>query len=128
LLDYVSDVAGAHALILGTDGADLMCALLRRGCAAATALCRSENIEARSADLVIIPHASPATIEQTLYQARRALTPNGRVVLRVDNDQSGWASFSTVRLLRAQDFCHVRVRRLNGQTLLTAEYRQSFRF
>jgi hypothetical protein len=122
MLDCIGDVAGSHALILSDDGLELMCALLRRGCAAATTLRGNDCVETRTADLMVIPHASSTqAVEQALKQAKRAMLPDGRIVLRVENDLSGWVAFTTARLLRAQQFSAIRIRSFGDYTLVTAE-------
>lgn len=122
LLECIGDVAGSHALILSDDGLELMCALLQRGCAAATTLRSNECVEAGTADLVVVPHASSTqVVEQAVKQARRAMLPHGRIVMRVESDLSGWVTFSAARLMRAQQFSAIRIRTFRNYTLLTAE-------
>ena len=122
LLDCIGDVSGTHALILSDDGLELMCTLLQHGCAAATILRGNDCVEPRTADLVVVPHAtSTGAIEQAIKQAGRAMLPHGRIVLRVDSDLSGWVTFTAARLLRAQQFSAIRMRTLHSCTLVTAE-------
>ncbi len=122
LLDCLGDLSDTHAVVLGDHALELLCALIRRGCAAATAIRAGEKMEADSASLIVVPQGvTLETIEPMLRQAKRALMPNGRIALRVDSDHSGWVSFSAARILRAHGFCAIRVRALADQTLLTAE-------
>ena len=124
LLECIGDVSATHALILSDNGLELMCALLQRGCAAATTLRSNDCVESRTADLVVAPHASSTqAVEQALKQAKRAMLPQGRIVLRVENDLSGWVTFTAARLLRAQQFSAIRIRTFRNHTLLTAERR-----
>src|SRR5580704_12405350 len=67
-----------HILVLGRDGPDLMCALLRAGAPQVTHLCWHDRLEAGSASLVIVPHApSLDWLEGALSPIRRALLANG---------------------------------------------------
>ncbi len=50
-----------HILVLGKDGPDLMCALLRAGATQVTHLRSHERLEADSASLVIVPHVARST-------------------------------------------------------------------
>ncbi len=58
MLDCIGDVSDVHALILGEHGLELMCSLIRRGCATAAVLRLNEKADAQTADLVVIPHAT----------------------------------------------------------------------
>jgi chloramphenicol 3-O-phosphotransferase len=113
LLEFLGDLSNTHAVVLGEGALEFMCALLRRNCIAATAMRWNEKVEAEIADLVVVPHvACLKVVEQALWQARRAMLPNGRIVLRVENDRTGWMAFSAARLLRTQGFASIRVRPL----------------
>ena len=85
LLDAIGSIEDEdHILVLGKDGLDLMCALLRAGAAQVTHLCSHERPEADSASLVLVPHvASLDWLASTLPSIRRTLMANGRVVARV---------------------------------------------
>jgi hypothetical protein len=74
-----------HILVLGGDGPDLMCALLRAGAAQVTHLRSFERPEAESASLVIVPDVpSIDWLASALPRIRRALMANGRVAICVD--------------------------------------------
>jgi hypothetical protein len=74
-----------HILVLGGDGPDLMCALLRAGAAQVTHLRSFERPEADSASLVVVPHVpSIDWLASALPRIRRALIVNGRVAICVD--------------------------------------------
>src|ERR1700735_2736597 len=63
-----------HILLLGEDGPDLMCALLRAGAPQVTHLRSPERLEADSASLVIVPHVpSLDWLEGALCSSRHAL-------------------------------------------------------
>jgi hypothetical protein len=71
-----------HILVLGGPGSELMCALLRAGAANVTHLRAHERPEADSASLVIVPRVpSLDWLATALPSIRRALTPNGRLML-----------------------------------------------
>ena len=83
-LDWVGAIDDEeHILVLGGYGPGLMCALLRAGAAHVTHLCSHERLEAGSASLVIVPHVpSLDWLATALPSIRRALTANGRLILR----------------------------------------------
>lgn len=69
-------------LVLGGQGPELMCALLRAGATNVTHLRTHERPEADSASLVIVPRVpSLDWLATTLPSARRALTAHGRLVI-----------------------------------------------
>ncbi len=122
MLDCIGDVSNVHALVLGEHGLELMCALIRRGCATVAVLRLNQKAEPGTADLVVVPRtASPEVVEQALRQAQRAMAPNGRIVLRIDNKRASSVATSVTRLLHELGFRSIRVRSLPRQTLLSAE-------
>lgn len=71
-----------HILVLGGQGPELMCTLLRAGAANVTHLRAHERPEADSASLVIVPRINSLDWLATALPAmRRALTAQGRIVL-----------------------------------------------
>src|ERR1700722_1200861 len=71
-----------HILVIGGQGPELMCALLRAGAANVTHLRAYERPEADSASLVIVPGVNSLDWLATVLPAiRRALTAQGRIVL-----------------------------------------------
>ena len=63
-----------NIIVLGRDGPDLMCALLRAGAPQVTHLRTHERLEAGSASLVIVPHVTSLDwLETALSSIRRAL-------------------------------------------------------
>jgi hypothetical protein len=122
LLDCAGEVAGEHAVILGTGTLELMCALLRRGTAAVTELRRGERPEPQAAELAIIANTSSAEDAiAAVAHARRALGPAGRVVVRVAADASGRLVRQVARLLRQHGFSAIRLRHDGVRTLLTGQ-------
>lgn len=80
----LGDVADTHALVIGERTLELVCLLIRRGCAAAGTLCWHEKAEPGTADLVVVSLQSRLqSMDGVARQARRALLPGGRIVLRV---------------------------------------------
>src|SRR5215472_13316246 len=56
LLDCLGSIESeASIIVIGKDGPDLMCALLRAGASQVTHLCSHERLESDSASLVIVP-------------------------------------------------------------------------
>ena len=86
LLDSLGEIEDEeHILVLGRDGPDLMCALLRAGAPQVTHLRSHDRLEADSASLVIVPHVpSLDWLESALSSIRRALLANGRLAVCVD--------------------------------------------
>jgi hypothetical protein len=71
-----------HILVLGGQGPELMCALLRAGAANVTHLRAFERPEADSASLVIVPRVNSLDwLATALPSIRRALTAHGRIVV-----------------------------------------------
>ena len=121
-IDATGSVAGDHALVLGAGGLETMCALLRRGCASAIELRLGEKPDAGSADLVLVPAlASIGQARAALAQARRALTPSGRIVLRGAFGVGDAQTLAIARLLRREGFCALRVQEIGGAAVLSAE-------
>ena len=121
LLDQLGSIEDETSIIvLGRDGPDLMCALLRAGAPQVTHLRSHERLEADSASLVIVPHVpSLDWLESALSSIRRALFANGRLALCV-------APLPTMqsrvrRLLSLHGFTAIRARRESGRLVLSAE-------
>jgi hypothetical protein len=109
-----------HILVLGRDGPDLMCALLRAGAPQVTHFRSYERLEADSSNLVIVPHVpSLDWLEGALSQIRRALFANGRLAVCVDplpNTQNRVA-----RMLKLHGFTAIRASHAAGRLVLSAE-------
>jgi hypothetical protein len=109
-----------HILLLGEDGPDLMCALLRAGAPHVTHLRNPERLEADSASLVIVPHVrSVDWLAGVLDRIHRALVANGRLAIRIDSLPSTQNAIR--RLLTLHGFTAIRVNRALGCQVLSAE-------
>ncbi len=117
-LDSVEDES--HILVIGKDGLNLMCALLRAGAAQVTHLCSHERPEADSASLAIVPNVpSVDWLASALPTIRRALHVNGRLVLSA-------AAYPTIqqsvrRILVLNGFSDIRVDSIGGKYVFHAE-------
>jgi hypothetical protein len=109
-----------HILVVGRDGPDLMCALLRAGAPQVTHLRSHEWLEANSASLVIVPHVfSLDWLESALSPIRRALIANGRLAVCIDPLP---AMQTRVRhMLTQHGFTAIRANRAAGRQALSAE-------
>ncbi len=122
LLAACGDVADERVLIVGPDGPDTMCALIRRGARQVTALRHADRPEAASADLVVAPHlGSVADAEAVLTFTRRALAPFGRVVLVMPTEKADALARRVARMLPNHALSLVRARRVGAWTLVAAE-------
>jgi hypothetical protein len=105
VLEFAMPIAGSHALIVSRNGIDLMCALLRHGCAEAAEIHFDGKPDAGQSDLVIFPDLtgadSPARI---CHLAQRALVPTGRLIACVSGRSSRAASLALARELRGSGF------------------------
>jgi hypothetical protein len=121
LLDSLSSIEDETSIIvLGRDGPDLMCALLRAGAPNVTHLCSHERLEGDSASLVIIPHfPSLDWLQAALPALRRALSTNGRIALCIDPLLS--LQTQVRRVLTLNGFSAIRAARASGRLVLSAE-------
>jgi hypothetical protein len=109
-----------HILVLGNDGPDLMCALLRAGAPNVTHLRSFERPEADSASLVIVPHVpSLDWLANALPRIRRALMINGRLAICIDILRT--MQNAVHRMLTSQGLTAIRVSRAAGRLVLRAE-------
>ncbi len=121
LLDSLGEIEDeTRIIVLGKDGPDLMCALLRAGAPNVTHLRSPERIESDSASLLIIPQLpSLDWLQSTLSPIRRALTANGRLVLRIDPLPSMQTRVGA--MLGLHGFTAFRARRVSGRLIISAE-------
>jgi len=120
LLQLAGEVRNEHALIIGPNTLDLMCALIRRGAAEATLLRQGVRPERASADLAVATEiASTEQALSVLAHARRALTASGRLIVRTAADPTGRLAQRIAEMLRMQGFSAVRARRAGDRTLVT---------
>jgi hypothetical protein len=121
LLEALGEIEDeSHVLVLGRDGPDLMCALLRAGAPQVTHLHSYERLEADTASLVIVPHIpSLEWLEGALSPIRRALFANGRLAVCVDPLPA--TQNRVRRMLTLHGFTAIRATRVAGRLVLSAE-------
>lgn len=111
-----------HALIVAAHGLDLLRGLLRRGCLAATSLRPDAKPEAAAYELVLFPDITPdSPFERIIHDARRAMVPGGRLVVRVRRDPVGRTARGIARRLKLNGFIDVRLRLRPDCALLRAD-------
>ncbi|HEY0182574.1 MAG TPA: hypothetical protein VGC09_07165 [Rhodopila sp.] len=109
-----------NILVLGRDGPNLMCALIRAGARNVTHLCSFDRLEAASTSLVVVPHvASLDWLERALSPVRRALLDNGRIAASVD--ALATTQTRVRRMLILHGFSAIRVHPSGSREVLTAE-------
>ena len=109
-----------HILVLGRDGPDLMCALLRAGAPQVTHLRSYERLEADSASMVVVPYVpSLDWLEGALSPIRRALFAIGRLAVFVDPLPG--TQTRVTRMLTLHGFTAIRASRAAGRLVLSAE-------
>jgi hypothetical protein len=121
LLDCLGSIEDEPSIVvLGRDGPDLMCALLRAGAPQVTHLRSHEHMESASASLVIVPHVpSIDWLDSALPTICRALVKNGRLAVCVDPLP---ATQQRVRgMLASHGYTAMRATRAVGRLVLTAE-------
>jgi hypothetical protein len=121
LLDSLGSIEDeASIIVLGRDGPDLMCALLRASAPNVTHLCSPERLDPDSASLIILPHLPSVDWLRTALPAlRRALSTNGRIALCIDP----LPSIQTLirRVLTVNGFTAIHTRSALGQQVVSAE-------
>lgn len=119
LLDCAGPFEGAHVAVIGDATLEVMCSLIRRGCAAAVEMPLQEHSMAEAAEIAVVPRLG--SMEQAMRAvalALRLLQPGGRIVLR---DASGLLVRQVVALLRTRGFSAVRVRVLDDGAVIRAQ-------
>ena len=120
LLQLAGELRNEHALIIGPNALDLMCALIRRGATEATLLRQGVRPERATADLAVATEiASTEQALSVMAHARRALTASGRLILRTTAEPTGRLAQRVAETLRLQGFAAVRTRRTGERTLVT---------
>ncbi len=118
LLDCVGPFEDEHVLVIG-DALEVMCGLIRRGCAAAAEVSLHERAVTEPADIAVVPRLdTPELAARAVTLARRALAPFGRIILR---DRCETLARQAAAMLRREDFSAIRVRVTAQATLVTAE-------
>ena len=123
LLRFAGSIAGSHALVIAPNGLDLLCNLLRHGCAAAMALRLAERPDHEAYDLVLAPCVTSALqLGRLIYQAKRALVPTGRFIAFVPADSSDPdLAGLLLRSVRLGGFVRVRTQTLPNGLLVRAD-------
>ena len=122
LLEEAGEVAGDHVLVLGNDGPELMCALLRAGALEVTHLNSHERLDGDSATMVIVPWiASVEWLAAALPSITRALLPTGRIVLRTGDDADAATVGRIRRMLVRHGYSRIHLRRGENCALASAE-------
>ena len=120
LLQLAGEVRGEHALIIGPNALELMCAMIRRGAAEVSLLRQGVRPERATVDLAVATEiASPEQALSAMTQARRALVASGRLILRTNADPTGRLAKLVAQMLRLQGFSAVRARGAGDRTLVT---------
>ncbi len=121
LLDSLGTIEDEpNIIVLGRDGPDLMCALLRAGAPQVTHLCSHDHLESDSASLVIVQRVpSLDWLDSALPTIRRALVMNGRLAVCVDPLPA--TQQRVRRTLARLGFSAVHATRAAGRLLFTAE-------
>jgi len=120
LLDAAEPLQDAHVLVIGPRSLDIVCGLIRRGCAAALEIPLAGPSCPEPVELVIVPGVD--SLEQATAAAslaRRSLLPCGRIVML---DTTGRFAAAVARMLRNAGFSGIRSRPLAGGTLLRVEW------
>lgn len=122
----IGDVAQCHALVIGEHTLELVCLLIRRGCIAAGTLRWHEKAQAGAADLVVVsPLPQLPMLDEALRQARRALLPGGRIVLRVTGRRTKTAVAAVAGMLSRYGFGAARLTATAGGVTVQAELPRS---
>jgi hypothetical protein len=115
------EINTTRVLIVAEHGLDLMCALLRHGCPAATAIRPDGKPDTDAYDLVVAPLGSATatfSLDTLIRQVRCALAPSGRLVACVSN---GRVATALARRLRLNGFSALRLIHLPTLMLLRAD-------
>ena len=104
-VDRLGPALDGHVLIIGDGTLDLICALIRRGCPGASALHFEDRVLAENVETVLVPHVcNRFEAERAIAMAVRALTPAGRIILRLAPALAG----EVERMLRSRGFSALR--------------------
>jgi hypothetical protein len=115
-----------HILVLGGQGPELMCALLRAGAANVTHLRAYERPEADSASLVIVPRVNSLDwLATVLPSIRRALTTTGRIVVRAGGQPGIVTQIRRMLTLHGLSTIHVQTTS-DGQVVSAERPRRQF--
>jgi len=122
LLEQIGDVGDEHILVVGNDGAGLMCALLRAGALEVTHLNSHARAEPDSASLAIIPHIQSLDwLASALPSIRRALLPNGCLVVCAETEVDAVTRNRIRRMLVQHGYCGIRTSLADDCLVVSAE-------
>ncbi len=122
LAESIGDVSDTHALVIGEHTLEMVCLLIRHGCIAAGTLRWHEKAECGAVDLVVVPDLPDLQLlNEALRQARRALLPNGRIVLHLAPERPSAVAGLIFELLERHGFCAMRVMPQRDGSLIEAE-------
>jgi hypothetical protein len=115
-----------HILVLGGQGPELMCALLRAGAANVTHLRAYDRPEADSASLVIVPRVNSLDwLATALPSIRRTLTAHGRIVLLAGMQPATVTQIRRMLTLHGLSAIHVQTTS-DGQVISAERPRRQF--
>jgi len=125
-LRLAGNVFGTRVVVIANHGLEMLCALIRRGSMAATAIRPGNKSDANSSNLMLIPASTEfSSLEQLIRVARGSLMPGGRLIVGVPADAGGQTTSPLARRLRLNGFGAWRVVRQPELSLLSAELNPS---
>ncbi len=101
LLGETGDLAGLRVLVLGQSVSETMCALMHTECRRVESRQPGCQTEARSADLVLVPHLTRENVDRVISQAAHALCQHGRIVIAMPANGRELATHCALMLLGA---------------------------
>lgn len=117
----LGDVRDEEILVIGSSGLDTTCDLIRRGARSVTLLRTDRRPEAQSVSLVVVPRTpSLKWLSCVLGNARRALLPTGRLILRIESTGRQLAA-QVARMLRVHGYTAIAARQSGGVLLVNAQ-------
>ncbi len=120
MLDAAQAASDTHALVIGPFALDLMCGLIRRGCAAAAELPFEGRQPTERADVILVPHVRCVDeADRAILVARRTLLPCGRIVLQAT---TGMLEAAISRRLLSAGFSAIRSRPHKDGTIIAADW------
>ncbi len=121
LVGLIGPVDGLHVLLLGSGTVEVMCGLMRGGCAAVTAMRGTRCPRGTPADLVVIADVGAAhTACQALAHARRAAGPAAALFIQLRPGASRSLVLQVRKALLEQGYGAGRVQQRGGVTVITA--------
>ncbi|MBC7801766.1 MAG: hypothetical protein H7Z10_14185 [Gemmatimonadaceae bacterium] len=120
LLALADPCLDSRISLIGPNTIELLCALIHRGYARASATRVCDFPQTHSADVAIVAHVgAPDAIGRAVAHARRVLTPLGAVAMHLPGDSA--LTQHARRSLLLHGFGAIRTRTVGGATLLRAE-------